>query len=74
MHCFIVRLEEDLDAAVAEHREYLQRQQSYSVNKRGEIPLAEAARDLMRRGLRRCRTTTTPAVKEESPQMRLGFE
>jgi hypothetical protein len=53
MHCFIVRLEEDLDAAVAEHREYLQRQQSYSVHKRGEIPLAEAARDLMRRGLRK---------------------
>jgi hypothetical protein len=74
MHCFIVRLEEALDAAVAEHRDYLQRQQSYSVSKRGEIPLAEAARDLMRRGLRRCRPVQAPAVKEESPQMRLGFE
>lgn len=70
MHCFIIRLEEELDAAVVEHREYLQEQRSYWAVKHREISLAEAARDLLRRGLRKKRGERAKPVEG---QMGLRF-
>lgn len=52
MHCQIVRLPDELDALVEEHRQYLLQAQRYSTRRQRAIPTAEAVRDLVRRGLR----------------------